>query len=782
MRRLRFGYILTALLLLATSMTSATGSFAIDTASLQALPRLAARALGSYTDPERMEYLDARFRLEICAGRYADALRSLDTLCFLMDDEHIPQSAIGLAYQVYAQVMLDGATDRDFDSVYAREIRRRLRLLPVSKHGVASGFFEMPIEDREQRLRSMLDGRTLSDSTDVSTIVGTCKAYCSYNVCRRTLDIGRRILREVEAEHFTVNDSVVLRMKDGGEVSLSYARSAKSSAPLPVILTSSIYPGGDLARCKEAVSSGYVGVVMNTRGKRLSTSSIEPFEHDADDIHEVIEWIAAQPWCNGSVGMYGGSYLGFSQWAAAKRLHPALKTIVPQVAVGAGIDFPMHNGIMMNYSMSWLRYVTETKMTAASVFDDEERIRSNNRLWYAKGLRFRALDSLNGTPNPLFQRWLDHPVYDGFWQAMTPQKAEFASIDIPVLTTTGYYDDDQMGALHYVREHRKWNADAKHYLFIGPYDHAGGQSKGTATLGNYDVDSVARISITDLVFRWFDHVLKDSAFPSQLKDKVTYQVMGANEWRGAPSLDAMAKRTVTLYPVFDRKMDRKMDRQVDRLMDTNHSSDTMTLKIADSGVAVHGLTRHRPLRRTSYVQTVDLHDRSDTDRWQDNDVFGVFPMMVDTLLHVMPGRMVFASEPMDEDCIMSGGVDVSAVLRTNKRDLDIVVDVLEQLPDGRFMPLMENLQRASLAADRSQRRLLTPDSICTIPVTNTFVTCKKLRKGSRIVILMGVHKTPVWQINYGSGKDVSEETIDDAGEPMRVEWFNDTRIHVGMDE
>ncbi|MFM8438387.1 MAG: hypothetical protein ACKOAX_07920, partial [Candidatus Kapaibacterium sp.] len=88
MRRLRFGYILTALLLLATSMTSATGSFAIDTASLQALPRLAARALGSYTDPERMEYLDARFRLEICAGRYADALRSLDTLCFLMDDEH----------------------------------------------------------------------------------------------------------------------------------------------------------------------------------------------------------------------------------------------------------------------------------------------------------------------------------------------------------------------------------------------------------------------------------------------------------------------------------------------------------------------------------------------------------------------------------------------------------------------------------------------------------------------------------------------------------------------
>lgn len=61
--------------------------------------------------------------------------------------------------------------------------------------------------------------------------------------------------------------------------------------------------------------------------------------------------------------MYGCSHLGFSQWAAAKKVHPALKTIVPQIAVGIGIDYPMQNNIFMSYMLQWIHFVTNNKQT-----------------------------------------------------------------------------------------------------------------------------------------------------------------------------------------------------------------------------------------------------------------------------------------------------------------------------------------------------------------------------------------------------------------------------------
>ena len=165
-----------------------------------------------------------------------------------------------------------------------------------------------------------------------------------------------------------------------------------------------IYAGYDFDDCKEAINNGYIGVVANTRGKRLSPDSIEPMEHDAHDAYYIIDWISKQPWCNGKVGMYGGSYLGFAQWASVKYLHPALKTILPQVPVGAGIDFPMQNGIFLSYTLRWLHYVMDTKLTDYNGFRNARKWDSLFGNWFKKGSSFRSLDSLEGRPNYIFQR------------------------------------------------------------------------------------------------------------------------------------------------------------------------------------------------------------------------------------------------------------------------------------------------------------------------------------------------------------------------------------------
>ena len=53
--------------------------------------------------------------------------------------------------------------------------------------------------------------------------------------------------------------------------------------------------------------------------------------------------------------------------------------------------------------------------------------------------RDRDLDKIDGKPNPIFRRWLDHPTYDSYWQRMIPYDSDFAKINIPVLQTAGYF-------------------------------------------------------------------------------------------------------------------------------------------------------------------------------------------------------------------------------------------------------------------------------------------------------------------------------------------------------
>ncbi len=141
---------------------------------------------------------------------------------------------------------------------------------------------------------------------------------------------------------YEIQDKVVIKTRDGANISAIVVRKKGSSAPLPVILQSTIYVrDSDIESLKEAADHGYVGVIAYTRSKRYSPNEILPYETEANDGYDVIDWISRQTWCNGQVAMYGGSYNGFTQWAAAKKVHPALKTIVPYVANRPGMGLPM---------------------------------------------------------------------------------------------------------------------------------------------------------------------------------------------------------------------------------------------------------------------------------------------------------------------------------------------------------------------------------------------------------------------------------------------------------
>ncbi|WP_379086060.1 CocE/NonD family hydrolase [Pedobacter sp. UC225_65] len=222
---------------------------------------------------------------------------------------------------------------------------------------------------------------------------------------------------------YIVQDSILIKTPDGAQVSALVVRKKEVKIPLPTILSFTIYARQtDLKKAKEAADKGYVGVVAYTRGKKNSPDIAVPYEHDGDDVNAVINWICKQTWSNQKVGMYGGSYNGFAQWAATKKLHPALKTIVPSAAAAPGLDVPMTNNVVMSFPFSWTYYVTNNKLLDNDDYNNKQWNDLDDR-WYQSGKAYPMLDSLMGRPkNSIFRRWLAHPAYDSYWQSIIPTK------------------------------------------------------------------------------------------------------------------------------------------------------------------------------------------------------------------------------------------------------------------------------------------------------------------------------------------------------------------------
>jgi len=537
---------------------------------------------------------------------------------------------------------------------------------------------------------------------------------------------------------------VLIKTRDGGTISAIVAKRKGEKTKRPVILQYTIYvrdKGNDLKSIKQSVDKGYVGVIAYTRGKRFSPDEIFPYEHDANDSYDVIDWVSKQDWCNGSVGMFGGSYNGFTQWAAAKKLHPALKTIVPYVANRPGMGLPTENGIFINPNYYWSFYVSNNKYLDENVANDRNRFRQMQNMWWASGAAFNKIDSIDGTPNRLFQRWLKHPSFDQYWQSMTPYKKDFAQINIPVLTIDGYYNDSQGSSLSYLKDHYQYNPNAEHYLIIGPYNHMGAQYYGAKIMNGYKVDKDALINTEEITYQWFEYILKDGKKPAILKDKINYQVMGANEWRSAPSIDKMKNKTLKFYLSHQKFED------------------------------IHLLKSQKPTKQEFHYQEVDFSNR---EIWNNDN----HPDPIIRDYRDMGNGFNFISEPLEESIIVNGSFIGELKVSISKKDFDFGVTLYELMPDGNYFNLSYINGRASFMKDITKRTLLHPNTIETIPFSNTRLVSKKLSKGSKLLIHINVNKNPFSDLNYGTGKEVAEETIEDGMEPLKLKWYNDSYVEI----
>ena len=347
-------------------------------------------------------------------------------------------------------------------------------------------------------------------------------------------------------------------MRDGVELNatLYLPKTPDGSLPkTPVIFTLTPYISDTYhARGAYFASHGYVFALVDVRGRGNSGGEFEPFANEPRDGHDVVEWLAKQPFCDGKVAMWGGSYAGFDQWATAKEFPPHLATIVPAAAAHPGLDYPSYNNIGMTYDVQWFTF-TSGHTPQNNLFGDQKFWRTKFLDAYKKHLPFKSLDSFVGNPSVNFQRILKHPMADAYYDAMLPTREQFQKIALPILTITGQYDGDELGALTYYRDHlanASPQARAKHFLIIGPWDHAGTRTP-TDEVAGVKFGPGAIVDLNDLHRQWYDWTMKAGPKPAFLKNQVAYYLLapgnsGANgEWKYADNFETLTANPKTFY-------------------------------------------------------------------------------------------------------------------------------------------------------------------------------------------------------------------------------------------
>jgi putative CocE/NonD family hydrolase len=531
--------------------------------------------------------------------------------------------------------------------------------------------------------------------------------------------------------------AVKIPMRDGVKLNATVYRPHEQKEALPVVFTMTPYIGDNYHdRAMYFARHGYVFALVDVRGRGNSAGEFEPFANDARDGHDVVEWFAGQPWCNGKVAMWGGSYAGFNQWATLKEFPPHLSTIVPAAAAHPGVDFPAPHNIFESYDIQWLTF-TSGVTPNPKLFGESRYWIDKYRERYLGHVPFRKLDTLVGNPSPHFQRWIKHRTPDEYLDAMAPRTDDYARMNLPILTITGHYDGDQPGAMAFYRRHMQYGSGQgrqRHYLLMGPWDHAGTRTP-TAEVGGLHFRPASLLDLNDLHREWYDWTMKNGTKPKFLEKHVAYYVAGAEKWKYADSLEAIPAKSEVLYLTSPDGSPN----------DAFHSG---VLSHSKPGKAAPAKYVYDPLDlRPAELERESIKNEV-TDQRRALNLFG--------------NGLVYHSEPFPEPTEITGYLKFVAWISLDVPDTDFVVSVYEIKPDGASIFLADDFKRARYRESLRKEKLVTPGSIERYEFDSFRYFSRRLDKGSRLRVVFSSPNSIYQEKNYNSGGEVADESKKDA--------------------
>lgn len=461
---------------------------------------------------------------------------------------------------------------------------------------------------------------------------------------------------------------------------------------------------------------GYHVIVQDVRGRFDSDGDFWPYFNEKADGLATIDWLNRQPWFNGVIGLWGGSYLGIVQWTIAADA-PQVKAIAPSITGSDLYDILFPDEVLdLGLAMRWMALFQALDRNRKRPIIASLSMLQQVEWRIAPALAHLPVDEGDhialGEYVAFFHQWLDHtdrddPMWQEVHRAFHPEQ-----ITIPVNLFGGWYDFFLRALLNDYARLRQAGHDP--YLTIGPWHHFS-----------------AILSFEDLRegLRWFDYHLQERA--CALREKpVRIYVMGANEWREYESWPPPAQSTC-LYLAGGHRLQAQP--ATTRIVTTyRYDPENPTPAVGGTQFGLCGGSRDNR----------DLEARSDV--------------------------ITFTADPLDHPLEVIGPVRLALYVRSSLENTDFFGRLCDVYPDGRSINLCDGLFRVK--PDCGQRQ----PSGCLYIEIDMWATAHRFKAGHRIRLHVSSGAHPRWMRNLGTGEMgertcVADQTIyHDADHPSAL--------------
>jgi len=551
----------------------------------------------------------------------------------------------------------------------------------------------------------------------------------------------------------TIDKDVKVVMRDGTELSTNIYR-PDTRDPLPALVQRMPYNKERLSTAwrymhiERAATRGYAVVVQDVRGRFGSQGSFTPFAHEAEDGFDCVEWVAAQPWCSGTVGTYGGSYQGMSQWLAASRAPASLRAMAPHTATAdvyrewiyRGGAFAL--GSLLKWALGYLGGGEVARREAAGLDQSGPRktlleLEDDLDTSVYRRTPLTDMPDMREISGYYFD-WLEHPDDDGFWAPMIASD-RYDRIEVPGLHIGGWYDTFQPATFYgfEAMRTRAANDDARRHqrLVVGPWAH--GAQSGMFLEHNFG--RLANDEIFDLdglQLAYFDRWLRAIDDGGDAKP-VRLFVMGRDEWSDEEDWPLPGTEYVPFY------------------LHGNGQANTLR---GDGA-----LTTDPPGDERDDCFVYDPRNPVPTLGGQ-NTLPGLFEAMRgprdQRTIEQRADVLCYSTEPLERALEVIGHIRLVLYASSSAPDTDFTGKLVDVFPDGRAVILTQGILRARYRESRSQPSSLRPGQVYELEL-DLSATANLFKAGHRIRLEISSSNFPCYNRNSNTGGDIATELESD---------------------
>lgn len=549
---------------------------------------------------------------------------------------------------------------------------------------------------------------------------------------------------------YTISTDVPVPVRDGAKLATTIWV-PETDVRVPALLVRTPYGknmiesyGQPSPNIFELVEAGYAIAVQDTRGTFRSEGEFVPHVDDAADGSDTVRWLVNQDWCDGNVGSWGGSYLGFVQWQTASTGVDGLRAIAPSVTSADLYRAPWYSrggALSLDCLLTWSTTMSlnELQRRLADGEDDGDA-HDLPILSAAMGDMSDALRSTPTAEQPLLQRYLpwvldqviEHPERDATWTSIASVDAA-SSITAPALNIGGWYDlfyGETLRAYTEMKE-RGGSAAARQgqRLIIGPWSHTNvsglfpDRAFGAA-------GSAAAADLTGRQLAFFDRWLRGRQGALDDVAPVRIFVMGIDQWRDEQDWPLPDTRYTPFF--LDGDGPANTADGAGRLVTTDPAAEVVDAYLYDPRrpVPSRGGTL---MKLTEYDGALDqrqLHSRQDV--------------------------LCFATDVLSEPVEVTGPVSATLFVSSSAVDTDFTAKLVDVHPDGRAIVLCDGIQRMRYRNSLEEPAFMTPGVVYEITV-DLIATSNVFLPGHRLLLEVSSSNFPRYDRNSNTGGVIARE-------------------------